>query len=101
MKKEYDLNNLPDFITKDELNELLPEALERFEEFVLGEGSEEEYFEIWVGGEAFDLNVWDEEGSDRSGRCSASLYPTIESDLWEGRETDGAQCVTLFSWMGA
>jgi len=99
VEKEYDLNSLPDFITKDKLNELLPEALERFEGFVLGEGSEEEEcFEIWVGDEAFVLSVWDEEGGDRSGRCSASLYRTIKNNLWEWRETDSSQYVTLFSW---
>jgi len=102
MKKEYDYDNLPDFITKDEMIELVPQALEYFKDFVLAEGDEEEYFEMWVGDKAFDLNVWDEEGGDRSGRCSASLYPTFETiredtgGTW--RETDGEQWVTLFSW---
>lgn len=102
MKKEYDYDNLPDFITKDELTELLPKALEEFEDFVLNEGYEEEYFEIEVGDKFYDLNLWDEEGGDRSGRCSASLYPTFETiredtgGAW--RETDGEQWVTLFSW---
>ena len=102
MKKEYDYDKLPDFITKDEMIELVPQALEYFKDFVLAEGDEEEYFEMWVGDKAFDLNVWDEEGGDRSGRCSASLYPTFETiredtgGTW--RETDGEQWVTLFSW---
>jgi hypothetical protein len=98
IKKEYDYDNLPDFITKDELTELLPKALEEFEDFLHGEGIEEEYLEMWVGDKAFDLNVWDEEGGDRSGRCSASLYPTVEFNGGEWRETDGEQWVTLFSW---
>jgi|TARA_R110002050_G_scaffold15965_7_gene48769 hypothetical protein len=102
MKKEYDYDNLPDFITKDELNELLPKALEEFKAFVRGEGYEEEYFEMWAGGKVFDLNVWDEEGSDRSGRCSAALYPTTETIRddtgGEWRETDSSRWVTLFSW---
>ena len=102
MKKEYDLNNLPDFITKDEMIEIVPKALDYFKDFVLHEGYEEEYFEIEVGDKFYDLNLWDEEGGDRSGRCSASLYPTFETiredtgGAW--RETDGSQCVTLFSW---
>jgi len=99
MKKEYDYDDLPYFITKDEMIELVPRALEYFKEFILDDGYEEEYFEIQIGDRFFDLNLWDEEGGNRRGRCSASVYPTYETFVnGGGRETDGSQWVTLFSW---
>jgi hypothetical protein len=102
-------NDLPKWITKDEIDLLLPRVREEFECFVNNSyGIEEEWVELEVNGKIFDLNVWDndcradidEHGNWSRGECSASIYPTYltirSDDGEEWLETDQSDWVTLF-----
>jgi len=107
LRTEKLISDLPKWITQEEIDQLLPKVLAEFKDFVNGWGYEEEWIELQVGDEFFDLNVYDDDcdpdkyGDDRGGKCSASIYPTYKttrSDTGEQwRETDGSDWVNLYT----